>query len=38
MDETIIATYCLCDDLLQAISHPEHQQGQMNDAEIMTTA
>jgi hypothetical protein len=38
MDETIIATYCLCDDLLKAIRHQEHPQGQMNDAEVMTTA
>src|ERR1700757_5125305 len=38
MDDKIIATYCLCDDLLKAIRHQEHQQGQMNDAEIMTTA
>ena len=38
MDETIIATYCLCDDLLKAIGHHEHPQGQMNDAEVMTTA
>ena len=38
MDETIIATYCLCDDLVKVIRPPEHQQGQMNDAEVMTTA
>jgi Transposase DDE domain len=38
MDDKIIATYCLCDDLLKAIRHQEHQQGQMNDAEVMTTA
>jgi Transposase DDE domain len=38
MDETIIATYCLCDNLLKAIRHQEHPQGQMNDAEVMTTA
>jgi hypothetical protein len=38
MDETITATYCLCDDLLKAIRHQEHPQGQMNDAEVMTTA
>ena len=23
MDEKIIATFCLCDDLLKAIKHPE---------------
>jgi hypothetical protein len=38
MDETIIATYCLCDDLLQAMHHQEAPQCQMNDAEVMTTA
>ena len=38
MDDKIIATYCLCDDLLKAIRHQEHQQSQMNDAEVMTTA
>jgi hypothetical protein len=38
MDETIIATYCLCDDLLKAIYHKEAPQCQMNDAEVMTTA
>jgi hypothetical protein len=38
MDETIIATYCLCDDLLKAIRHREALQCQMNDAEVMTTA
>jgi hypothetical protein len=38
MDDKIIATFCLCDDLLKAIHHHEDGQGQMNDAEIMTTA
>jgi hypothetical protein len=38
MDDTIIATFCLCDALLKAIHHPEDCQGQMNEAEIMTTA
>jgi hypothetical protein len=38
MDDKIIATFCLCDDLLKAIHHPEDRQCQMNDAEIMTTA
>jgi Transposase DDE domain len=38
MDDEIIATFCLCDDLLQAIHHQESWQGQMNDAEVMTTA
>jgi hypothetical protein len=38
MDDTIIATFCLCDDLLRAIHHQEDHQCQMNDAEVMTTA
>jgi hypothetical protein len=38
MDDKIIATFCLCDDLLQAMHHQEDYQCQMNDAEIMTTA
>jgi hypothetical protein len=38
MDDKIIATFCLCDDLLKAIHHQEDGQCQMNDAEIMTTA
>ena len=38
MDTQIVAVYCLCDDLLKALSHPEDQQCQMSDAEVMTTA
>jgi Transposase DDE domain len=38
MDDKIIVTFCLCDDLLKAIHHQEDCQCQMNDAEIMTTA
>jgi len=38
MDEKIIATYCLCDDLLKAMHHHEDVQCQMNDAEVLTTA
>lgn len=38
MDDKIIATFCLCNDLLKAIHHQESPQCQMNDAEIMTTA
>src|SRR4029434_5731965 len=38
MDDKIVVTFCLCDDLLKAIHHPEDCQCQMNDAEIMTTA
>ena len=38
MDDKIIATFCLCDDLLKAMHHQEDCQCQMNDAAIMTTA
>ena len=38
MDDKIVVTFCLCDDLLQAMHHQEDRQCQMNDAEIMTTA
>jgi hypothetical protein len=38
MDDKIIATFCLCDDLLKAMHHQEDRQCQMNEAEIMTTA
>ena len=38
MDDKIIATFCLCDDLLKALHHQEDRQCQMNDAEVMTTA
>ena len=38
MNDKIIATFCLCDDLLKAMNHREDPQCHMNDAEIMTTA
>ncbi len=38
MDTTIIATYCLCDDLLQGLHHQEDPQRRMRDAEVMTVA
>jgi hypothetical protein len=38
MDDKIIATFCLCDDVLKAMHHQENHQCQMNDAEILTTA
>jgi len=38
MDDKIIATFCLCDDLLKAMHHQEDCQCQMNDAEIMIAA
>ena len=38
MDTEIVAVFCLCDDMLKAISHYEDPQCQMSDAEVMTTA
>jgi hypothetical protein len=38
MDENIIATYCLRDDLFHAMHHQEDPQCQMSDAEALTTA
>lgn len=38
MDEKIIATYCLCDDVLKTMHHQEDSQCKMSDAEVMTTA
>ena len=38
MDEKIIATYCLCDDLLKAMHQRAAPQCKMSDAEVMTTA
>jgi hypothetical protein len=38
MDSQIVAVFCLCDDLLKALYHPEDRQSQMSDAEVMTTA
>ena len=38
MDDKIVATFCLCDDLLKTIHHQVDNQCQMNDAAIMTTA
>ncbi|RMD59873.1 IS982 family transposase [Candidatus Parcubacteria bacterium] len=38
MDDKIIATYCLCDDLLRALRHRDDPQCQMTDAEVLTTA
>ncbi len=37
MDTQIVAVYCLCDDLLKALSHPEVPQCQMSAAEVMAT-
>lgn len=38
MDDKIIATFCLCDDLLKGTHHQESSQCHMTDAEVMTTA
>jgi len=38
MDDQIVAIFCLCDDMLQALHHHEDQQCLMSDAEVMTTA
>src|SRR5215475_9177587 len=38
MDDKMITTFCLCDDLLKAMHHREDCQCQMHDADIMTTA
>jgi len=38
MDSQIVAVYCLCDDVLKGLRHPEDPQCQMSDAEVLTTA
>src|SRR5215470_10100577 len=38
MDDSVLAIYCLCDDLLKALLHHEDRQRHMSDAEVMTTA
>ena len=38
MDDSILAIYCLCDDLLKALLHQEDPRRQISDAEVMTTA
>jgi hypothetical protein len=37
MDAKILALYCVCADLLNAIGHVEDPQQQMSDAEVITT-
>jgi hypothetical protein len=37
MDDKIVAMYCLCADILDAIGHVEDPQQRMNDAEVITT-
>ena len=38
MDTTLTVTYCLIDDMLQALKHREAPQCTVSDAEVMTTA
>jgi hypothetical protein len=38
MDTQIVATFCLCDDMLKAFHHHDDPQCQISDAEIMTIA
>jgi hypothetical protein len=38
MDSQIVAVFCLCDDMLKALHHPEDRQCQMVDSDVMTTA
>ena len=38
MDTQIVATFCLCDDMLKAFHHQEDPQCQVSDAEVMTIA
>lgn len=38
MEDKIISIYCICQDLLSSIRHPEDSQCKMNCAEVMTIA
>ncbi len=38
MDTEILVIYCLADEFLKAVEHPEDQQRTMSDAEVITTA
>ena len=38
MDTAVVATYCLTDDLLQAVGHDECSRRRVSDAEVITTA
>lgn len=38
MDAQIVAIFCLCDDILKELHHPEDIQRKMSDAEVMTTS
>jgi hypothetical protein len=37
MDDKIVAIYCLCADILDALGHVEDPQQRMSDAEVITT-
>jgi hypothetical protein len=37
MDDKIVAIYCLCADILDALGHIEDPQQRMSDAEVITT-
>jgi hypothetical protein len=37
MDGTIVAIYCLCADILDALGYVEDPQQRMSDAEVITT-
>lgn len=38
MDEEILTTFCICDDLLKALGYRDHPQSVMSHAEIMVIA
>ena len=38
MEDTIIATYCLCEEFLKTIGHRDDPQARLSSAEVMTVA
>jgi hypothetical protein len=38
MNSQILRVFCLCDDLLKALRHPEDPPCEVSDAEVKTTA
>lgn len=38
MDIQIIATFCICADILKGLRHQENDQSQLSDAEVLTAA
>lgn len=38
MDDEILTTFCICDDLLKAFNHKDHPQAVMSNSEIMLVA